>query len=239
MKLLADLHVHSRASADGRSSVEALIEAAKARSLAAITVSDHDLCTPLPDSPDVLLIPGVEITSANGHILGLFLDRPIDFAALGRYPAPEKAIEAIHACGGLAVLAHPFAPVKLSEEAISKLPFDAIETANARAMLKPGANEKARQLAAGLHLPGTGGSDAHCAKELGGCVTEFTCEPSLSALKAALLSGQCHPVEVRACKWVWKGFSKLRRERTCGTFVSRCKALGYFAGCVLRDILKI
>ena len=37
MKLLADLHVHSRASADGRSSVEALIEAAKARSLAAIT----------------------------------------------------------------------------------------------------------------------------------------------------------------------------------------------------------
>ena len=63
MKLLADLHVHSCASADGRSSVEALIEAAKARGLAAITVSDHDLCTPLPESPDVLLIPGVEITS--------------------------------------------------------------------------------------------------------------------------------------------------------------------------------
>ena len=187
----------------------------------------------------MLLIPGVEITSANGHILGLFLERPIDFAALGKYPAPEKAIEAIHACGGLAVLAHPFAPVKLSEDEISKLPFDAVETANARAMLKPGANEKARQLAAGLHLPGTGGSDAHCAKELGGCVTEFTCEPSLSALKAALLEGRCNPIEVRACKWVWKGFSKLRRERTCGTFVSRCKALGYFAGCVLRDILKI
>lgn len=239
MKLLADLHVHSRASADGRSSVEALIEAAKARGLAAITISDHDLCTPLPESPDVLLIPGVEITSANGHILGLFLERPIDFDVLARYPAPEKAIAAIHNCGGLAVLAHPFAPVKLSEEAISKLPFDAIETANARAMLKPGANEKARQLASGLHLPGTGGSDAHCAKELGGCVTEFTCEPSLSALKAALLAGQCRAIEVRACKWVWKGFSKLRRERTCGTFVSRCKALGYFAGCVLRDILKI
>ena len=141
MKLLADLHVHSRASVDGRSSVQALIEAARARGLAAITVSDHDLCTPLLERPDVLLIPGVEITSANGHILGLFLDRPIDFAALGRYPAPEKAIEAIHACGGLAVLAHPFAPVKLSEDEISKLPFDAVETANARAMLKPGANE--------------------------------------------------------------------------------------------------
>lgn len=240
MKLLADLHVHSRASVDGRSSVEALIEAAKARGLAAITVSDHDLCTPLPDSPDVLLIPGVEITSANGHILGLFLERPIDFAALGKYPAPEKAIAAIRNCGGLAVLAHPFAPVKLSEDEISKLPFDAVETANARAMLKPGANEKARQLASGLHLPGTGGSDAHSEKELGGCVTEFACdELSLPALKAALLAGQCRAIEVRACKWVWKGFSKLRRERTCGTFVSRCKALGYFAGCILRDIFKI
>ena len=79
MKLLADLHVHSRASVDGRSSVEDLIQTAKARGLAAITVSDHDLCTPLPERPDVLLIPGVEITSANGHILGLFLERPIDF----------------------------------------------------------------------------------------------------------------------------------------------------------------
>ena len=90
MKLLADLHVHSCASVDGRSSVEALIETAKARGLAAITVSDHDLCTPLPERPDVLLIPGVEITSANGHILGLFLERPIDFAALGCYPAPKR-----------------------------------------------------------------------------------------------------------------------------------------------------
>lgn len=239
MKLLADLHVHSRASIDGRSSVEALIKAAKARGLSAITVSDHDLCTPLPESPDLLLIPGVEITSANGHILGLFLERPVDFSALGRYPAPEKAIEAIHDCGGLSVLAHPFAPVKLSESEIAKLPFDAIETANARAMLKPNANEKARSLAGKLHLPGTGGSDAHCEKELGGCVTEFDCEPSLPALKAALLAGQCSPTEVRACRWIWKGFSKLRRERNCGTCLSRCKALGYFAGCVLRDILNI
>ena len=110
MKLLADLHVHSRSSLDGRSSVEALIETAKARGLSAITVSDHDLCTPLPDCKDLFLIPGVEITSANGHILGLFLDAPIDFAALGKFPPPAQAIAAIHASGGLAVLAHPFAP---------------------------------------------------------------------------------------------------------------------------------
>ncbi len=107
MKLLADLHVHSRASADGRSSVEALIEAAKARGLAAITVSDHDLCTPLPESPDVLLIPGVEITSANGHILGLFSTGPSTLLPSGNTPRRKRPSKPFHNCGGLAVLA-PF-----------------------------------------------------------------------------------------------------------------------------------
>lgn len=239
MKLLADLHVHSRASLDGRSSVEALIETARTRGLSAITVSDHDLCTPLPDCKDLFLIPGVEITSANGHILGLFLDAPIDFAALGKFPPPAQAIAAIHASGGLAVLAHPFAPQKLAPEEIARLGFDAIETANARAMLKPGANEKARQLSQKLSLPGTGGSDAHCAKELGGCVTEFSCEPSPDALKEALKAGSCRAVEVRACKWVWKGLSKIRREQSCGTVLSRCKALCYFAACIARDVFHV
>ena len=239
MKLLADLHVHSRASLDGRSSVEALIETARTRGLSAITVSDHDLCTPLPDCKDLFLIPGVEITSANGHILGLFLDAPIDFAALGKFPPPAQAIAAIHASGGLAVLAHPFAPQKLAPEEIARLGFDAIETANARAMLKPGANEKARQLSQKLSLPGTGGSDAHCAKELGGCVTEFSCEPSPAALKEALKAGSCRAVEVRACKWVWKGLSKIRREQSCGTVLPRCKALCYFAACIARDVFHV
>ena len=239
MKLLADLHVHSRASIDGRSSLDALIEAAKARGLSAITVSDHDLCTPLPARSDMLLIPGAEITSSNGHILGLFLEKPIDFDALGPYPVPEKAIEEIHVCGGLAVLAHPFAPVKLTEAEILELPFDAIETANARAMLKKGANEKARLLAEKAGLPGTGGSDAHCARELGGCVTEFGCEPTLAAMKRALREGRCRAKEVRPCKWVFKGLSKLRREKNCGTFSSRCKAFVYFCACIARDIFHV
>ena len=239
MKLLSDLHVHSRASVDGRSDVAALIQAAKKRGLSAITVSDHDQCTPPGSDPGILLIPGAEITTAKGHILGLFLEKPIDFEALGPYPAPEKAIEEIHACGGLAVLAHPFAPEKLTEEEISALAFDAIETANARAMLKTGANEKARQLAGKAGLPGVGGSDAHCARELGGCVTEFDCEPTLAAMKQALKTGRCQAKEIRPCKWVFKGLSKLRREKNCGTCFTRCKAFVYFCACIARDLLHI
>ena len=239
MSILADLHVHSCASIDGRSSIASLIETAKKRGLSAITISDHDLCAPLPSCSDVLLIPGVEITSSNGHILGLFLERSVDFDALGKYPAPLQAIDAIHAAGGLAVLAHPFAPPKLSETEILALPLDAIETANARAMLKPGANEKAAALARQAKLPETGGSDAHHADELGGCVTELDCERSLSSMKQAIASGQCRAKQVRACKWQQKGLSKIRREKNCGTILSQCKALCYFGGCICRDLFHI
>ena len=106
-------------------------------------------------------------------------------------------------------------------------------------MLKPDANEKARRLAQELSLPGTGGSDAHHARELGGCVTEFYCELSPAALKDALRAGSCRAVEVRACKWVWKGLSKIRREQSCGTILSRCKALCYFAACIARDVFHV
>ena len=73
MILKADLHVHSAASWDGRSGLAALAQAAHARGLDAIAVCDHDLCTDVSGSFPVLLIPGVEITSTAGHILGLFL----------------------------------------------------------------------------------------------------------------------------------------------------------------------
>lgn len=239
MTIRTDLHVHSCASPDGRSTISTLAAEAKARGLSAIAICDHDRCTPLLEQSDVLLIPGVEITSARGHILGLFLEKEIDFAALGKYPAPEKAIAAIHNCGGLAVLAHPFAPQKLTPEEILALPLDGIETANARVMLKPGANEKARALCETAKRFATGGSDAHHASELGGCVTEFSCEPSLPALKAALAAGQCRSLELHACKWHKKGLSKLRREKNCGTAISRCKAFFYFCGCVCRDVFHV
>ena len=42
----ADLHVHTSASPDGRSSLEAVARAARAAGLDAAAITDHDLCTP-------------------------------------------------------------------------------------------------------------------------------------------------------------------------------------------------
>ena len=91
----ADLHVHTAASPDGRSSLEALAAAGARAGLQALAITDHDLCTPVPpEIGGVLLIPGCEISTRAGHITGLFLARPVDFAALGRLPEPEAAVAA-------------------------------------------------------------------------------------------------------------------------------------------------
>ena len=136
MIIRADLHVHSLASADGSSTTRQLAAQAKARGLAAIAVTDHDACTPLPERSDVLLIPAVELSTDRGHVLGLFLQRPISGEFLRGYPPLDACVAEIRRCGGAAVLAHPFAPQKLEQRELQSLSLDAVETANARAALR-------------------------------------------------------------------------------------------------------
>ena len=154
MIVRADLHVHSAASWDGRSDLAALAQAAHARGLDAIAVCDHDLCTDIAGEFPVLLIPGVEITSTAGHILGLFLEKPLDRALWETgAPTPDAAIRAIRACGGLAVPAHPFSPQKLDEAALAALCPDAVEVQNARVALKNAARNAQAQTFAAQQTP--------------------------------------------------------------------------------------
>lgn len=240
MIIRADLHVHSLASADGSSTTRQLAAQAKARGLAAIAVSDHDVCTPLPAHADVLLIPAVELSTDSGHVLGLFLQRPISGEFLRGYLPAADCIAEIHRCGGAAVLAHPFAPQKLEQRELQSLSLDAVETANARAALRPGANEKANALANAMGLPSTGGSDAHSAREIANAYTEFDAENcTLDALREELLAGRCRAVLQTPCRWRDKGRSRLQKDRRMGGFSNILRARIYQIACVFRDILHI
>ena len=72
-----DLHVHSFFSKDATGSPESLIEAALAKGLSGIAITDHDTCEahaylkakPLPEG--FLVVPGVEVSTAEGHLLCL------------------------------------------------------------------------------------------------------------------------------------------------------------------------
>lgn len=236
----ADLHVHTAASLDGRSSLEALTAVAAAAGLHAMAVTDHDQCTPVPpEMHGVLLIPGCEISTKAGHITGLFLEEPVNFAALGRLPEPEAAVAAIHKAGGLAVLAHPFNRPGRQAGDISFSP-DAVETANARAYFKnPAANDQAAALAAQRNLPSVGGSDAHDAKEVGNARTALEADAlTLPALRCALAAGRCRGILNKNTPHLRKGLSQWTKARRQGGAYRICRAAAYVGYCAARDLLR-
>jgi len=235
-----DLHVHTNLSGDGRSTKEQLAKAAASRGLDAIVLTDHDACA--ITSPElcenVWLLPGCECSTDAGHILGLFPDRIPDFAALrvnGLVPA-SKAVELMHKCLAVTVLAHPYTRKENCPEA----PVDCIESANARVCFKnPDANKQAKVLAISLGLPQTGGSDAHAAKEVGNAYTIIEApDNTLPALREALLNGRCSPVFVRNTPRRLKGLSQFRlalNSRKPGRIL---KGIVYIVYCVLLDIVR-
>lgn len=241
MILRVDFHAHTDRSIDGRHSLARMAAAAKAAGLDALAITDHDQCTALPMELDgVLLIPACEISTQAGHITGLFLERPIDFASLckdGR-PTGQAAVEAIHRCGGLAAAAHPFQRPGVTGD---RLPagLDALEGVNARANFKvPDANALARQWAADHNIPAIGGSDAHGWAEVGNGYAEVDCaEKTLAALKEAVVLGRCRPVLRRHTRHREKALSQLAKARKRGGLLRLYKALAYVVFCLFRDLL--
>lgn len=234
----ADLHVHTSASPDGRSSLPELAAAAKARGLHALAITDHNLCTPVPPELDgVLLIPGCEVSTRAGHVTALFLERPLELDMSGPLPALEEAVEAIHRAGGLAVLAHPCQKPGARPEELPAI-FDGVETANARAAFKvPDANEKAAALARRWGLPCMGGSDAHDAAEVGNACTILTADRlSVPALHQAAAAGG-RAVLYRNTPHLRKGLSQWTKARRAG-WRGLPRAALYLAWCAALDICQ-
>lgn len=234
----ADLHTHTNASGDGLSTLGQQAAAAKKAGLHALAVTDHNLCTPLPGPTlhGVLLIPGCEVSTQAGHILGLFLESPLDLDKLQAQglPTANAAVNEIHRHGGIAVLAHPFQPPQATAEKYN-FPIDAVEAANARASFKvTDANRKASAFAKDRGLPAIGGSDGHSRQEVGNAYTEIDCESlSLPGLKAALLQGACRPVLIRDTPRFRKGLSQLGKARRSGSIKKVAVAFVYLLYCLL------
>ncbi len=232
MIIKADLHTHTLRSFDGRQTLEQLIAAAKAKGLDAVAVTEHELYEPLPESNELLLIPGCEFSTDAGHITGLFLEQVPRTAP--RMPAAE-AIAEIHRCGGIAAWAHPY---QKGEERPLPAGIDAIETANARADYKnKGANAKALALAQETGLPAIGGSDAHSAAEVGNAYTALQCEEcTLAALKQAILQGNCQGTLVQNTPHRMIGLSQLTRRKRMGGLKNLCIGSLYLMKSILIDI---
>lgn len=193
----ADLHVHTTAS-DGTATPREVLEwTVEHTDLRIIAICDHNTVEGALEAAKIArdlpieVIVGQEVESSDGHILGLWTPQRID---------PERSAEAtiadIHGQGGIAVIAHPFAPrwwhkhgLCRGERAVyDTAAYDAVECANSTPLLFL-ANFHARGYwRANRHrLAATGGSDAHILPVIGSSTTLFegsTAEELRSALEA-------------------------------------------------------
>lgn len=198
---VADLHVHTEAS-DGGPLDEVLARAVELR-LDAVAITDHDTVEGALearrrvhlDRLPLAVVPGVEVSSADGHIGALFVTRNIPKGL----PADET-VRLIHEAGGLAVAHHPFVPRLLEMVARTKLALgtrfldldvDAVEVTNA----VPGGgcryNIATHELvrSRGCTLGFTGGSDAHHASQVGKGLTFFAGDEGVASLRRSLAAG--------------------------------------------------
>jgi predicted metal-dependent phosphoesterase TrpH len=149
--------------------------ACRVRGLDLIAVTDHDClegaleAASYAESRDlpVRVVPGEEVSSRDGHIVGLFL---IELVSRGM--SAEDTIRAIHEQRGLAVAVHPCRPSGVGRLA-ETLPFDAVELLNgAPTPRSRGANRRAARLRLGGRAV-TGGSDAHVKEMMAAGATAF------------------------------------------------------------------
>lgn len=198
---LADLHVHTLAS-DGLASVEEVLSYAEHRiGLDVVCITDHDDLSSGLHARDLGLreryrcavVPGMEITTLNGHLLALFLEEPVPSMR-----SLAVTIEAVHRLGGLCVIPHPLSWLvhsvgqahleELLWEDIPEQRPDAFEVANPSPAGRI-TQRLARELNRGsFGLAEVGGSDAHFIEAVG---TGFTRFPGSTpeALKKAILEG--------------------------------------------------
>jgi len=105
-----DLHTHTEHS-DARGTLADLAAAARARGLAYLAVTDHNTISHIPQlsrysAPDLLLIPGEEITTYHGHANVWGLDSWQEFRCRSDEDV-ARVCAAVHAAGGLFSINHP------------------------------------------------------------------------------------------------------------------------------------
>ena len=168
-----DLHVHSSASFDSKSKPEQLAEQSRRLGLDPIFLTDHDTTVAAVRLQIVSrqrVVVGEEITTTDGELIGLFLQRRIRPGLTARQTALEIKDQA-----GLVYLEHPYDQFRrhLSEEAIEDLAdlIDIVEVFNARSDEKT--NRRAEELREILGAAPGAGSDAHTLRELGSVYMEM------------------------------------------------------------------
>jgi predicted metal-dependent phosphoesterase TrpH len=160
--LKLDLHVHSCYSDDASGTPEELIKSLKKQGLQGMALTDHNTLDgslkAYKNKPkDFIVIPSMEISTKDGHLLALNVLKPIQ-----RDRTVEETVDAILDAGGIPIVPHLFRLLSgIKEEKLKGIhdKLCALEVFNGCSV--PSSNLKTAQVASQYHLGGTGGSDSH------------------------------------------------------------------------------
>jgi predicted metal-dependent phosphoesterase TrpH len=196
-----DTHIHSKYSHDSLSDPMRILKVARKKRLDAISITDHGTMqaySPGFHSSDPLVIPGMEMKTNRGDVIGLFLSEPPEGADF------LEICDQIRTQGGIVVLPHPYRRSCDPIELVSHV--DLIEVLNSRSRKQE--NARALALSHRFDAGPITGSDAHTYFEIGRAVTEVDgIYGDLDELRRVLLRADRQCFGSTSSYYVSRGFS--------------------------------
>ena len=193
-RLRIDMHTHSEYSPDSRTPLTEQLKALLAAKIDVVCATDHNtieggLRLQEIARDQLRVIVGEEVSSRDGEIIGLFLEKPIP-----RDLSAEETIARIKDQGGVVSVPHPFSRNRLYHIRRSALErvwqqIDCIEIFNAREAFAAD-NRRAEAFAKERNIPGAVASDAHRVSEIGRAWLEIDDFADKASFIASLRTGQ-------------------------------------------------
>ena len=213
-RVRVDMHLHTSRSFDSLNDPPALLDAAAARGVEILCITDHnEISTALAMKqkyPDRIIV-GEEVKTAEGvDVIGLFIHTLIPKSTPAR-----QTCDLIHEQGGLVYVPHPFARGKGGGGRILEViadQIDAVEGFNAR-LHDQALNRQAVEWAQTRGLPLGAGSDAHTLTEVGrGFVEVPRFADDAQSFRAALATATIHGEESSRLVHVASTYAKLHKR---------------------------
>lgn len=204
LTLKLDLHVHTCYSPDAVTTLREVVAYSKKRGLDGVAITDHDTlrgALRLTQESEFIIIPGVEISTRQGHVLALNITTPIP----PRLNLSET-IHKIHDSGGIAVAPHLVAVGKggIGLGRVTKtLYLDAVEVINSAAFPFFLSTYLSRKIATELSLPQTAGSDSHVPQTIGMAYTLVDADPEVDEIIWAVKRRMTTPIG-RPVPWMMR-----------------------------------
>ena len=188
----ADLHCHTVYSKDSLMPLEGVIRACQRKGIDRVAITGHNTvegALKLRGLAPELVIVGEEIKTTHGEIQAFFIEELIPPGL-----SPEETIARIREQDGVVGVSHPLDPTRseaMGEENLRRIVHlvDCIEVFNARTTFAAH-NRRAAEFARAHGLPGTAGSDAHTAFEIGRAYVEMPAFEDPASFLAALARGR-------------------------------------------------